>query len=99
MGLRLRISAGVSVQGEVRGYGYGKVMVCCGGGIGLVKYGRGCARGGAWVWLWAGDGVLRWRCREVGCGRYVRRRVSEFIGIYRNLSEFIRGNRMGSDKL
>ena len=34
MGLRLRISAGVSAQGMVRGYGYGQAMVCCGGGVG-----------------------------------------------------------------
>ena len=72
-------------------------MVRCGGGIGLVKYGRGCARVGAWVWLWASDGALRWRCGVVDGGRYVRRRVSEFIGTYQNLSEGIGWIRMDSD--
>ena len=62
-GAQVRISAGVSVQREVRGYGYGKVMVRCGGGVGLVKCGRGCEGVGAWVWLRAGDGALRWRRR------------------------------------
>ena len=81
---------GVSAQGMVRGYGYGQVMVRCGGDVGLVKCGRGCARGGAWVWLEAGDGALRWRCGVVDGGRYVRRRVSEIlelIRIYRRKSD------------
>ena len=53
---RIYANAGAKVR-------YGGVMVRCGGGVGLVKCGRGCAMGGAWVWLWAGDGVLRWRRR------------------------------------
>ena len=44
---------------------YGGVIVRCSGGVGLVKYGRGCARVGAWVWLWAGDGVLQLRFKRV----------------------------------
>ena len=83
----------------VRGYGYGQAMVCCGGGVGWVMCGRGCARVGMWVWLRAGDGVLRWRCGVVDGGRYVRRRVSEFIGTYQNLPEEIGWVRISSDGL
>ena len=83
----------------VRGYGYGQAMVRCGGGVGWVKYGRGCDGVGAWVWLRASDGALRWRCGVVDGGRYVRRRVSEFIGTYQNLSEEIGWVRISSDGL
>ena len=58
----------------VRGYGYGQVMVRCGGGVSTHKQ---------------GDGALRWWRGVVGCGRYVRRRVSKFIGTYQNLPEEI----------
>ena len=54
---------GVGVQGEVRGYGYGKVIVRCGGGVGWIRCGRGCARVGTWVWIRAGNGALRGRRR------------------------------------
>ena len=40
-------------------------MVRYGGGVGWVKCGRGCAKVGAWVWLRAGDGALRWGRRHV----------------------------------
>ena len=72
-------------------------MVRCSVGVGLVKYGRGCEGVGAWVWLRAGDGALRWRCEVVDGGQYVRRRVSEFIGTYQNLSEEIGLVRISSD--
>lgn len=67
--------------------------------MGLVKCGRGCARVGAWVWLRAGDGALRGRRGVVDGGRYVRRRVSEFIGTYQNLPEEIGWLRISSDGL
>ena len=68
----------------VRGYGHGQVMVRCGGGVSTHKQ---------------GDGALRWRCGVVDGGRYVRRRVSEFIGTYQNLSEEIGLVRLSPDVL
>ena len=47
----------------------------------------------------AGDGVLRWWRMVVDGGRYVRRRVSEFIGTYQNLSEEIGWVRLSPDEL
>ena len=56
-------------------------------------------KGSAWVWLRAGDSALQWRHRVVDGGRYVRRRVSEFIGTYQNLPEEIGWVRISSDGL
>ena len=42
-------------------YANAGAKVRCSGGVGLVKYGRGCEGVGAWVWLWEGDGVLQWQ--------------------------------------
>lgn len=49
------------------------VKVRCGGDVGLVKCGRGCAEVGAWVWLWASVEEQCWGQVMVGGGRYVRR--------------------------
>ena len=57
----------------VRGYGYGQVMVRCGGDVGLVKCGRGCARvvrGYSYeqVMVRCGGGVGLVKCGR-GCAR------------------------------
>ena len=80
-------------------YANAEAKVRCGGGVGWVMCGRWCARDGAWVWLRAGDGALQGRRRVVDGGRYVRRRVSEIIGTYQNLSEEIGWVRISSDWL
>ena len=67
-----RISKGKGAQRMVRGYGYGQVMVCCGGGVGWVRCGRGCAKVGAWVWLRAGDGALRLGFKCVSADAHIR---------------------------
>ena len=56
----------------MRGYGYGQAMVRCGGGVGWVKCRRKCARVGAWVWLWEGDGVLQLRFKCVSADAHIR---------------------------
>ena len=68
-------------------------------GEGALPWGRRCARVGAWVWLWASVEGQWWRRRVVDGGRYVRKRVSEFIGTYQNLSEEIGWVRINSDWL
>ena len=62
---RIYANAGAKVR-------YRGAQVRCGGGIGLVKYGSGCARVGAWVWLWAGDGVLQLRFKRVSADAHIR---------------------------
>ena len=66
----------------VRGYGCWQGMVCYGGGVSTHK-------------LYKGE--LQWVQVMVGGGRYVRRRVSEFIGTYQTLPEEIGLVRISSD--
>ena len=72
-GAKARYVGGVGAQRMVRGYGYGQVMVRCSGGVGCVMCGRGCEGVGAWVWLRAGDGALRWGHRYALVWAWVRR--------------------------
>ncbi len=46
--------------------------MCKGRCVGWVKCGRGCARVGAWVWLWEGDGVLRLGVKCVSADAHIR---------------------------
>ena len=68
-------------------------------GVGWVRCARKCARDGALVWLWEGDGALRLRRRLVDGGRFVRKRVSEFIGTYQKLPKEIGLVQLSSDGL
>ena len=63
-------------------YASAQAKVRCRGGVGMVRD----ERGAQWRWQVMVDG-----------GRYVRGRVSEFIGTYLNLSEEIRWVRISSD--